>query len=283
MNQNIFPAFALNKMNRIRNFFSEEKDFIIIQMPLLFLIGVVLGYFSRRFYASVNSFSQNEISILGTTIGSLGTIIAASLGVWVAFSQIKKQFEHKVIHDAWVDFQKHLFDYSNCQSDLDTKIQWLTYFVKNYSNPLVNKGNANEYRTETWNNVSNAFQALLQSFALMLRSFETHEVVFLRLTKMKKEFYREFNIVVFDKYLSFIKSVFPEFYGKKSTLTTDELVTLINDYWYELSKVSGYLNDFRIALQNETVGRILNKRIPTRNPTVKSKILTMDGFINFSP
>lgn len=231
----------------------------------------------------IKALSQNEVDIMVAVIGGMTAVIAAFVGVWVAFDQIKKQFEHKVIHAAWQDFQEKLFEFSSSLTEFGSKVSWLTYFIENQNNPLVNGGDLVRHRTHKWNELNDSHQKLMQSFVRLLQSFETHEVVFLSLKKMKRVFNEECEVISVEKYMDFTEAIFPEFYGQSQTKTLIEMQEHITSLWKKTIDISTYLDDFRRELQNETVGKILKRRLEKRQPTESCKILTKRGFLAFHP
>lgn len=227
----------------------------------------------------VISLHSNEVELLGVAISASVTMLAAIIAVRVAFKQLSRQFEHKVIFEGWSDFQKKLFAFSNAFTDYSSKVQWLQYVLNSQDNPLVNKGNKTNYRQEKWQEISNSYIELQKAYVEFLRSFETHEVVFLPLNKMRKIFQEQYRSKIDDVTLDFMEKVFPEMYGTKKTFTKDELKPLINQYWQDVTDIQIYLDDFRIELQNVTVGKVLNKKVKGRVPDAGYTILTRNGLL----
>jgi len=212
-------------------------------------------------------------------IGVLGTVIAAFIAVLTATSQIKKQFEHKVIYEGWKDFQEKLFLFSSALTNYSTKIGWLKYYIETQDNNLVNKGNKTQYRHDKWVEVINSFNELNDAYVKLLQSFETHEVIFLSLLKMKNLFQEEMRKNITKDYDNkFFEHVFPEIYGASKTISESKILKEIDKYNTEISLIYGYLEDFRNELQNITVGKILDREIPKRKPDPGYKILTKNGF-----
>lgn len=232
--------------------------------------------------ASIHSWAislhSNEVQLIGIVIGAITTILTASVAVWIAFRQLKKQFEHKIIYEGWSDFQTKLFAFSNAITDFSSTIQWLQYFVTSQDNPLVNGGNKNKYRLDKWNEIVNSYSILQKCYIEFLRSFETHEVIFTPLSRMMKTFQEQNREKVDDTNVKFIEKVFPEMYGSKKTYSEKELKDIINKYWQDMTDVQIYLDDFRIELQNLTVGKVLNKKVAGRKKLSKEhKKLTRSG------
>ena len=99
---------------------------------------------------------------------------------------------------------------------------------------------------------------------------------------MKDVFVRECDVLIFDKYRNFEQMIFPLLSGV-TEFSILERNNAIDDYWEGMTKVSGYLDDFRVELQNTTIGQILKKTVPYRHPTVRMKILTKTGLKEVIP
>lgn len=237
----------------------------------------------NTFYNWLNSLHTNEVQVSVGLIGALATLGAAFIAVRTAFRQIARQFEHKIVYEGWQDLQQKLFDFSTALTNYDSSIQWLTYFVTSQENPLVNGGNKVKYRQEKWQQLIDAYSDLQRAYIAFLRSFENHEVIFLPLSKMKKSFIEEYRKRVDDQNQKFMELLFPEMYGQKNDLKPEEAKRKINDYWYQMTEISAFIDDFRIELQNETVGKILNKKVPRRKSDIGYKILTKDGYVVQKP
>ncbi|MDO8618545.1 MAG: hypothetical protein Q7R49_01215 [Candidatus Daviesbacteria bacterium] len=224
---------------------------------------------------------SSQATIIGAAIGAIATLLAAYFAVRAAFKQIARQFEHKVVYEGWKDLQQKLFDFSNALMDYDSQIQWLTYFIDSQDNPLINGGNKPKHRLEKWDEITDNYQKLQSAYIAFLKSFENHEVIFLPLKKMETEFQAEFRKRTEDSVQNFMNKLFPEMYGSTITSTNEELKTMIDNYWLQLTEISAFLDDFRIELQNLTVGKILNKKVPKRvmEKGKGYKILTRKGFI----
>lgn len=229
----------------------------------------------------VVSLHTNEVQLLAAIITGVITLITAFIAVKTAFKQITKQFENQVINEGWKDFQSKLFNFSTALSNYDATIQWLTYFIKNQYNPLVNGNNLSKHRQEKWNDVINSYADLQKAYIEFLRSYETHEIIFISLKKMHYEFIEEYKKRVDGKHMGLLEKIFPEMYGTTNNLTEKQLVKIINDYWNQSSEISAFLDDFRRELQNVTVGKVLNKKVPKRIPyEEKYTILTVKGFVS---
>ncbi len=58
------------------------------------------------------------------------------------------------------------------------------------------------------------------------------------------------------------------------------IAEILGSSFIDASELSAFLDDFRRELQNVTVGKILNKKVPRRIPHEdKYKILTVKGFV----
>lgn len=225
------------------------------------------------------SLNTNEVQISLGLIGVLATLTAAFVAVKTAFGQIARQFEHKIMYEGWQDLQQKLFAFSNALTDFDSTVQWLTYFVSSQDNPLVNDGNKHQYRQNKWKELTGSFSNLQRAYIAFLRSFENHEIIFLPLAKMKGDFIKEYRERIDGYYQKFMEQLFPEMYGLSKNLTQEEANKIIRDYWLKMSEMSAFLDDFRIELQNITVGNILHKKVPRRKPSIGRKILTRKGFV----
>ena len=226
----------------------------------------------------ITKLHQNQIAIIQTIITVIFTLLTAVLGIYVAFKQIKKQFEHKVIYEGWKEFQRKMFRFSSEFSNYSSKIQWLNYFIESQDNSLVNKGNKIQYRTEKWQEITNAHQKFQKANVAFLRSFETHEVVFLELKKMKSLFQCEVRKKVNDPAIDFFEKIFPEMYGLKNNYSTTEMKDIINGYWADIVDTGVLLDDFRVELQSISIGKVLEKKVPKRQPDKGLSILTKKGF-----
>lgn len=226
-----------------------------------------------------NSLNENDVQIWIAIIQTVGTIIAAFLATIIVFIQLRKQFENKVIYDGWKDFQKKLFKFSSAFTDFSTRIQWLNYVIDSQDNLLVNKGNKAQYRTDKWQELSNSHIKFQKANTAFLRSFETHEMVFLELRKMKSLFQYEVRLKVNDPYVNFEEIIFPEMYGTKSNIQDKEIKDRINQFSEDVVNTGVLLEDFRTELQNVSIGKVLNRTIPKREPDKGYRILTKSGFI----
>ena len=227
----------------------------------------------------INSLHQNQVSFVTTVLQILATIFTAYLAVRTAFKQIARQFEHKIIYEGWFDFQKKLYDFSHAFNEYIVLVLGTKYFIESETNPLVNKGNQRQHRFEKWQKFTDSFHKLQQAYISFLESFEIHEIIFISLLKMKKIFIKEWRKNVEDKNNDFMEKMFPEMYGQNDSSTKEELKELVNVHFYEVSEVSVYLEDFRIEMQNVTVGKVLNKKISKRLTNPGYKILTRKGLI----
>jgi hypothetical protein len=263
-------------------FLPKAKHYLLCLLYLtwLFLLGfgasAVLVMQWGILVSWVDHLTNNEIDMLGGIIGAGMTGVAAVIGVWVAFKQLRKQFEQKVIYEAWTDFQKHLFSFSFALSDFDTKVLWLKYSVQNKNNRLVNGGDLERFWNEKQQEIFGSYQELMHASVLLLQSFETHEVIFLSLRHMKDIFNQQCQSLIFEKYQDFQQVIFPIMSGMES-FSVDDQLHFIDEYWKGMTIVSGYLDDFRVELQNETIGKILNRSVPHRIPTQPMTILTKRG------
>lgn len=231
----------------------------------------------------INSLHPNQVSFLTTGIQIVATFITVIITAWVAiktaFGQTKREFENKVIYEGWKDFQGRLFDFSKAFTDYSVKLQWLSYFLDSQDNSLVNKGNKTKYRQEKWQELSTEYTNLLGAYTRFLVAFETHEVLFIPLKKMKSIYAKEFRKKISDVNLNLLEKIFLEMYGSKNIYKTDELKKLINSHWEDINDVQVFLDDFRVELQNETIGKIMGKKLEHRKPNKGLKILTRNGFI----
>lgn len=226
------------------------------------------------------SLHPNDVSLLGTTIGAIITLLAAYIAVKTAFEQISRQFEQKIVYEGWKEFQKNLFNFSNALIDYSTTVQWLTYFVGSQDNPIVNGGNKPQYRQDKWQEITNSYNNLQKAYFGFLRSFENHEVIFFPLQTMKKVFVEEYRNKIENHNQKFVELLFPEMYGQTKSLSVDEEKNEINKYSDNMFEMSAFLDDCRVELQNETVGKILHKKVPRRDPPDKKyKVLTVNGLI----
>jgi hypothetical protein len=230
-------------------------------------------------WSNIALLNQNQAQVVNTLIGASVTLIVALIGIRVAFRQIKKQFEQRIIYEGWKDLQEKLFALQNAHISYDTGIQLLNYFVNSQHNPLVNGNNIDRYRQNKWNEIEGLFQNVMKAYVSFLRSFENHEFIFLKLKKMEKEFQKEYSKRVTEGHMPFMEKLFPEMYGEQNNLSLIEAKNKINSYWEQLAEISAFLDDFRIELQNETVGKILNKKVSKRVPKGDYNILTTKGFI----
>jgi len=228
----------------------------------------------------INLLTTKEIALLGAILGAITTLLAAYIAVKTAFRQISKQFEHKVIYEGWKDLQERLFDFSKALTNFDSTILWLTSFIDSQDNALVNGGNKQQYRYKKWEELTKLYGELQLAYIAFLKSFESHEVILLQLLKMRKEFIGEYRKRIEDPNQEFMSNLFPEMYRQTTIITADKAKHDINEYWYKMSEISAFLDDFRIELQNETAGKILNKKVAKRSPSDKKyKILTKNGLI----
>lgn len=232
--------------------------------------------------AAIRSLHANEVSFITTFIQIFATLVTALFTAWIAvrtaFGQNDQQFKHKVIYEGWKDFQDKLFIFSTAFSEYTTKVQWLKYILDSQDNSMVNGRNRRQYRFNKWQEVTNSYLAVQKAYVMFLRSFETHEIIFISLLKMKKLFQQEYRNKVDNVYVDFLEKVFPEMYGSNRTFTISELKNEIDQYWKDVTEVSVYLDDFRIEIQNETVGKIMKKRLKHRVPDSGHRILTRNGF-----
>lgn len=237
------------------------------------------------FFNWLNSLKENELQFLislpqpiATLIGAAATLIAASVAVFIAFKQLKKQFEHKVIYEGWIDFQEKLFTFSSALSEYNAKVLWLPYVLSSQNNPLVNGGNNKKYRQDKANELNDTYATLQKAYIEFLRSFETHEIVFLSLLKMKSKFQSEYRQKLdVEADLAFEEKIFPEMFGSTNTYTQSEVSDAIKEYANNITEITIYLDDFRKELQNVTVGKILGKRMKRRRPNPGLKVLTANG------
>lgn len=226
------------------------------------------------------SLDRNVLSALTTLLSGSFALFVAYFGVKAAFKQLQRQFEHKIIYEGWFDFQKKLFEFASALGDYDSDVLNLNYFLTSQDNPLVNKGNIQQHRTERWSQITNSYQTMQKAYVDYLRSFESHEVIFSGLQKMKSLFCAEMREKLMDNQMAFFADIFPEMYGAKQKKSIQELKKIVNKHWMAATEVGAYLDDFRIELQNETIGMVINKKAPRRKPPNNGiRILTRKGFI----
>lgn len=231
----------------------------------------------------ISTLTNNEVALLGSLISSVATIVAAVGAVWLAFSQLRKQLEHKIIYEAWTDLQKKLYYLSQKLIDYDTKIQGIPYYLKTMTDNLVNGGNLHKYQLDKWNEFEDTLQSLQKAYIEYLISFESYEVILLPLNKMKETFSETFRTRIIDRHMEIAEKVFPQMYGiatGQSQVMSDKE---INDYWYLITELSAFIDDFRKELQNVTLGKILKKNVIRREPEIECDILTRTGFIRHHP
>jgi hypothetical protein len=225
----------------------------------------------------------NQISVLAAVLGSVGTVISAILallfGLPLALRPIREQFQHKVIYEGWKDFQSKLFEFSSTISDYIGKVQSLGYFLDSQENPIVNGGNKAGYRLNKWRELMDSYQNLKHANVKFLRSFETHEVIFKPLRKMKLVFQHEIRTKLDNIFSDFYVEMFPEMYGNNSRFTSEELKQKITRHWEDMIDIGVYLDDMRVELQNETIGKVLGKKVIRREPDKGRLILTRKGFV----
>lgn len=235
----------------------------------------------KFFVDQIYFLDSNTLNIVIVLLGGSFTLLAAGFGINSAFKQIQKQFEHKMIYEGWSDFQKKLFDFSSLLSKYTSDVMSLTYFLNTQNNFIVNKGNKEKHRVDQWNRIEDSFLRMNDAYVDFLSSYENHEVIFLRLGKMKTFFYETMENRLEKGHISFMESLFPEMYGSSLNESVDRQKELINTEWQSAMEISCYLDDFRIELQNETIGAVLNKKVPHRHPLNEGiKVLTRKGFIN---
>lgn len=221
---------------------------------------------------------ENTVAIICAVIGGLFTLFAAYVGVRAAFKQIKKQFEHKVIHTAWKELQENLFKFNSALSDYSVLILGMKYYLKSQNNPLVSGGDIHKYRNERYQEFFESHMVVQRAYVDFLISFENHEIIFLDIRKMKELFTKEMREKVEDKFMDFSSAIFPDSVGKTQTYSQTELENMIDLHYSATVDISSYLWDIRIELQNETLGKILGKSVPKREPDEKMKILTKKGW-----
>jgi hypothetical protein len=229
--------------------------------------------------SSISFLHPNAVQIIGAIMGAAATLLAAFIAIKTAFGQISKQFEHKILYEGWQDLQQKLFDFSKALVNYDSKVSWLNYFLDSQDNPLINGGDKSKYRLEKWKELEDTYHYLQESYVAFLRSFENHEIIFLPLREMKHIFQEEYREKIGDHDVDFVEKIFPEIYGLSDNLSLAEMKGLIEAYYLKMSEISAYMEDFRAELQNVTVGKVLNKRIPMRKPYPGYKILTKNGII----
>lgn len=222
---------------------------------------------------------NNEAGLLTALIGGVFALIVAKLTIGATFKQIKKQFEHKVIYEGMKDFQSKLFSFSSELCSLSVEVLNLKYFLKSQYSPLVNKGNLNQYRFDAWKKFSDTHQNIQKAYVDYSVSFETHEVLFLGLKKMQTIFAKEMRNKIEDKFMDFTDLIFPEMAGKKNILSQVELERKIDLFFSNISDLQVYLQDMRVELQNETLGKILGRKVPQRRPVKEYKVLTKKGWL----
>lgn len=223
--------------------------------------------------------SNNQLGIILGLSGSVIIIIAASIGVWATLRQLRKQFEHKIIYEGWNDLQSKIFTFSSTLINFSSLVMDLPYSIRNQNNELINKGSSETFRFELWQKVTNSHLELQRAYVDFLQAFESHEVIFLELRKMKTVFNQEVNNALQANYLNFSEVVFPEMHGLQNKQPLDANEETIDKYWKELVGISAYLIDYRVELQNSTIGKLLNKHIPRRRVESGYSILTPEGLI----
>lgn len=226
----------------------------------------------------IESLHPNKVSFLITLIQSIATIFTAWVAVKTAFEQIRRNFEQKIIYEGWKNLQEKIFDFSEASSNYSIKILELKFFLDNQDNPKFNGGDKKRYRFEKWLELANVYSKLRETYTEFLIAFESHEILFLPLINMKNLFVKEFDEKIHNINLDLLKKVFPEIYGFKKKYNSKKLKGIIDSYWEKTSEIGSYLYDFRIELQDETLGKILNKRLEYRKPSKDYKILTRKGF-----
>ena len=208
--------------------------------------------------------------------------MVAFIGIYGVLIGQKKQFENKVIYEGWKSFVGALQRVSEELADFNGKVQWLTHLHKQESNPIFNKGDMRQYRIDRWQEIEDAKSKVADAFIHFLRAYETNEHLFLRLSKMKTLFYEEWEKSFgFEQYDDFIAGAFPEIYGIREKLSDEAFKKHVENYWGQSTELSLILaEDMRREFQNETVAKVLGRKIPRRLPLEPGhKVLTKDGFI----
>lgn len=229
-------------------------------------------------HSFLSSLSVNEATLVAALIGLIGTLAAATIAVRVAFNQLAKQLEHRSIYEGWRDLQSRLFEFSSALREYRMKVLLLLFMIHNRSNPLLNHGNEDQFVTDAWHGLSNAHLNASQAYTEFLRSYESNEILFQHLAKMKRKFQAEYRRLIGDVAIDFEGNIFPEIRGQRNTLSDNEKTELINKFANDIAAIETYVNeDFRIELQNSTVGLVFKKTIPYRKPNPGFKILTRKG------
>lgn len=230
------------------------------------------------FHLWISSLHANEAELYTAIISGIFTLIIACIGIKAAFKQIRKQFEHKVIYEGVKDFQAKLYAFSSKLASLWTEVINLKYFLKSQQSLWINKGNLEQYRFNEWKKFSDTHIEMQKAYVDYLVSFETHEILFLGLKKMQTLFSQEMKKKLEDKFMDFSNEIFPEMAGEQNSLTQSEREEKIDSFSEDISDLQVYLQDIRMELQNETMGKILNKQVEKRKPIKKYKVLTRKGW-----
>ncbi|MDO8512648.1 MAG: hypothetical protein Q7S57_05205 [bacterium] len=231
-------------------------------------------------YEKMLSYILNKPEVFSAIIQVVGALMVSLIGVGVAFRQIQSQFKQKVVYDGWMSLQEKLFDFSHKLVDYNASIQFLPWYLEQRHNRLVNGGNEQEYERKRRDELDEKYIAMHGSFNDFIQSYEDHEVIFLSLRKMKKEFYERFD----DRIGVYIfweieRNIFPQYFGQNSEKNVDEIKQMIKKHTQDTMDLIVWLGDFRIQLQNLTIGKILGQSVPERVPEEEHEVLRKDGFV----
>jgi hypothetical protein len=224
---------------------------------------------------TINDLSTNQMSLYTSLIGAGGVMLAGGLAARVAFSQLKVQFQHKAIYESWTDLQGKLFAFSKALSVYSGKINGLHSYIKGLD-AYFYQNDKNLVNTR-WNEVNNAFLEVQNSFVAFIKAYENNEFMFVRLDKMRSAFREQYDELLFDQHHKLLDKIFPEMFGAKRIIPDEQLIWDINTHWTNTTIVGAYLDDFRKELQNETVGKVVGSKVPSRIPADGYTILTRKG------
>lgn len=228
----------------------------------------------------INTLSNNQIEVISALIHSLFALMTILLGAAFAFEQLRIQFKHKIVYEGWKDFQSKIFSFSNDFSTYIVKILGLRY---GYTDSLKNTLGIDigKYKFEKWQDIQKSFHDLELSYIAFLSSFEANEFIFISLINMKSIFISEYKEKVEQSHNTLMEIVFPEVHGQHKGIedNLDDVNAAILKHYDDAGMVSIYLDDFRVALQNHTIGKVIDVKVKNRKPVDGYSILKTEGLV----
>lgn len=232
----------------------------IIGNPLSLCCLVVLLLWAMHYRLGI-SFNSSLFAVVSLTAG---WIVAFQTSRWNQAEGLAQQLRF----DGYRAISQQIFTAEHRLVSLQATCNALTTRV-DYAQNHILKGLAlwNEFPEK----IAQTYRSYHEAYILMLGLYQQHEILFLRLSRFKDALFDENEQFgsEFSKFHSSLLTIVAQ-HGSQipaNKKITDNIVKSAHSFSERCGDIISYLHDFRIELQNYSLGRIVGKQVPHRKPT----------------